>query len=238
MALELDYCRTATTADCLTVTITDQTGDYDAVDNPGGYGTPNPDRADLALFLYGWKWVSPDADDPEDIPLVIDNTDPINVTEWQIEESLDGYYYYKLFAVPVWDIATAYVIDDVVYDSTYQEYYKAIAPSTGSQPGDNPANWEVVDNLIEEEENESLTVQLYNDAITCRAEACWSQVLSDYSDQCCKDCDGLDICSQWIKTDALLQAAFMNIYQEKWREADYILSTLKDLCADVDCSVC
>lgn len=238
MALAQEYCRTAITSDCATVTITDQTGVYDAVDNPGGYGAPNTERADLALALFGWKWAAPDADDPTDTPLDINNDDPLNVASWQIEQSLDGYYYYKLFSVDLWDVATEYTAGHVVYDETYQNFYKALQISTGSQPGASPDDWELIDDLLVEEENDSLTVISYNDVITCRAEACWSKVLEDYSDQCCKDCDGLDICSQWIKTDALLQASFMKIYQEKWQEADYILSTLKDLCADVDCSVC
>jgi len=238
MALELNICRTATTADCGTVTITDQTGNYDAVDNVGGYGTPNPDRADLALFLMGWKWVSPDEDDPEDVPLTINNDDPLNVTSWDIAQTIDGYYYYKIFGVPVWDVAVAYTTGDVVYDSTYQAYYKALQGSTGSQPGATPLDWEVVENLLEEEDNDSIYLTDYNDVVYCRAEACVAKILSDYTDQCCKKCDGYDICKQWIQAETLFQSALVNSYQEKWAESDYILRYLADLCSNVDCSVC
>ena len=31
----------------------DVTGTYDANDNPGGYGTPNQDRSELAIYITG-----------------------------------------------------------------------------------------------------------------------------------------------------------------------------------------
>ncbi len=50
-----------------TVTMSDDTGVFNVVTNPGGYGTPNPDRSSLALILSGFKidgqeyvqWVDP-----------------------------------------------------------------------------------------------------------------------------------------------------------------------------------
>lgn len=50
MALVLAFTETENSPSANDITIADSTGLYDA-NNTGGYGTPNPDRADLKLFI-------------------------------------------------------------------------------------------------------------------------------------------------------------------------------------------
>lgn len=51
MALSVNY-KIIQPNDCESIVIEDTTGDYDAADNPGGYGAPNEERADITGTLF------------------------------------------------------------------------------------------------------------------------------------------------------------------------------------------
>jgi len=54
MGLQLKLSKVSLSSDGTTLVVQDTTGDYDSVNNPGGYGTPNPDRA-TTLVQLRWK---------------------------------------------------------------------------------------------------------------------------------------------------------------------------------------
>jgi hypothetical protein len=68
------------------ITIADSTGNYDAGTNTGGYGTPNPDRADVGLVI-----VANYKGSAGDTPLVITAYDPETATELEVALDLDGW---------------------------------------------------------------------------------------------------------------------------------------------------
>ncbi|UCD06999.1 MAG: hypothetical protein JSW41_04160 [Candidatus Aenigmatarchaeota archaeon] len=236
MALEQQICHTSNTADCEVFTITDQTGTYDAVDNPGGYGAPNPLRNDLALYLLGYKYK--EGEDDEDITAVINNTDPQNVTYWEIANSEDGYYYFDLLTINIWDNLTSYVVDDLVFHN--QVFYKALNANNNSEPSDINTDWEIVTDLAAETANTSLVANVrYNMNYTCRIEICYAKVVHDSGAICngCLDCKG-QVLKLYQRLDVLLQSMFINMSQENWIEADKVAQTMVGYCKKTDCRVC
>lgn len=74
----------------------DTTGSYDAASNTGGYGSPNPDRSDVALLVYAL-----DRTGSSDIVFSPISYDPVTVTKIQFnaDKSKDRYIRAHVFAV-------------------------------------------------------------------------------------------------------------------------------------------
>ena len=236
MALEGSVCMTANLADCSEFTITDQTGTYEVDNNPGGYGTPNEERVDVALYLCGYKYVK-GADDTN-ITSVINNTDPANVTDWTVANSEDGYYYFKLLIANIWDVTVQYEPGDIVFYS--QVWYKALTTHTGSAPSDINTNWEIISDMCDEEDNTSLVSSTtYDMNFTCRVETCYANVIEDSKAICitCPDCDNSAI-KLYIKLDVLFQAMWIAMSRLNWQIADEITKTIIGYCKKTDCRVC
>lgn len=70
MALELNLAYQRST-DGLSVTVTDNTGVYNSVTNPGGYGTPNPSVANFINFNISCYLPDPITLLPQSTPVVI-----------------------------------------------------------------------------------------------------------------------------------------------------------------------
>jgi hypothetical protein len=95
----------------------DETGDYNVSTNPGGYGSPNTARADLALILIAkYKATS------EDIEIDANTYDPESVTQWTFESlEGDGRYQFNVYSVARKTGAETPVTNDFVYDFTANE---------------------------------------------------------------------------------------------------------------------
>lgn len=132
------------------MTVIDDTGLYDAITNAGGYGTPNPDRSDLGLFVYGYEY-NPDGDDSL---ILSDNTEPNTASSWEFDISGDGYIYFFVLAFNAWDSSTPYDPDDLVYHNS--NFYKALQSSTNVEPSSSTsATWDILsdDEIIAEKAN-------------------------------------------------------------------------------------
>lgn len=93
--------------------ISDETGEYDASSNPGGYGGPNTARADVALIILGkYKASAGDTD------LTFDAYDPEIVTEFSVSNlDTDGYYQFKVYTVDKY-VAQPPTLNTFVYEFT------------------------------------------------------------------------------------------------------------------------
>lgn len=90
------------------------TGTYDVSTNPGGFGTPNPDRNDFAAILVAvHKLVETDQE------ASVSAYDPLSVTSFTIAITRDvnGELKYDLYLVPIFDSGGTYVDGDIVYDN-------------------------------------------------------------------------------------------------------------------------
>jgi hypothetical protein len=73
----------------------DNTGVYEASENPGGYGAPNTERADLALIVIAKYKASSGA-----VSITADTYDPESVTQWVFDDLQgDGNYEFSIYPV-------------------------------------------------------------------------------------------------------------------------------------------
>ncbi len=133
MGLALKLIKDSISEDGLTMLIKDDTGAYDADTNVGGYGTPNPARNTLALFLLCWNMrydgevsITPVAED-------IATYDPTDVTEWTVTLNKDGWQQAIVYGVKLYSTATLFEVNEVVYDVSSGELRKILTVS-GSGP--------------------------------------------------------------------------------------------------------
>lgn len=97
----------------LFIEVVEATGLYNAVDNPGGFGTPNPNRNNLALVFYGNH--KRQEQDVLAVPLA---HDPLTVESYTLNlANLNGVVQYYVFAVPVFNPVGVYADGDVTYDN-------------------------------------------------------------------------------------------------------------------------
>ncbi len=94
--------------------VEDATGLYDAVDNPGGFGDPNPDRNEVALIFYGnHKRVA------GDVEVVVNSYDPLTVDTFTISMAKlqNGHLEAYIFAVLIFDSGGVYDDGDITYNN-------------------------------------------------------------------------------------------------------------------------
>jgi hypothetical protein len=90
------------------------TGEYEATDNPGGFGSPNPSRNTLAMVLFA-EHMKVDGNVPAEI-LFYDAT---SVTSYTVvmDRDVNGVLNYNIFAIPIFDPLLTYVDGDIVYNN-------------------------------------------------------------------------------------------------------------------------
>lgn len=93
----------------------DTTGTYDVTDNPGGYGTPNTERTDLALIVIAkYKGVR-----DGDVEIEANTYNPETVTQFVFEAlNGDGRYQFKVYSVARKTGSETPSTNDFVYDFT------------------------------------------------------------------------------------------------------------------------
>lgn len=140
MALELKIRKQSISNDCLTLIIDDQTGAYDAVSNPTGFGAPNPERVDMGLITF---LVAKRSTGDEFITLALDDADPHVTVDWTATHGADTVYKAIMYGVDNWDSGVTYVLDEVVFNDADNLFYKSLSASNlNKTPASNPADWE------------------------------------------------------------------------------------------------
>lgn len=102
-----------------TITISDETGTYDVVSNPTGYGGPNTVREDVALIILGkYKATAGDTE------LTFDAYDPETVTSFSVSNlDTDGYYQFKIYTVDKF-VAQPPTLNTFVYNFSSDQLQK------------------------------------------------------------------------------------------------------------------
>lgn len=234
MALTLALRRGAISDDLTYFLVEDSTGVYNVDTNPGGYGTPNPARTDIALYLYGLKH---HADEADSALTVTGNTDPLNATSWQVGMTMDGYHYIRVVGVLAWSSATAYVVNNIVF---YQnKYYIATQAGSNLDPVNNSTYWTEVTDLTTDAvyANSSVYVYQLNTVIDSRGKQCYqTQIYNKAKDDC--NCNGSSpgpVVQPYMKIFVHLNAARFNCLQEKFALADAELKYLSEYCTSIGC---
>jgi len=95
--------------------MTNVTGDYHAVDNPTGYGTPNAAFAEYAHYAIIRK---KNVNEVADEDLVVEAYDETTETEFVAPRTVDGWYQGVELSIPVWTAGT--------YASGTVKYYNGV----------------------------------------------------------------------------------------------------------------
>ncbi|HDZ27737.1 hypothetical protein LCGC14_0641680 [marine sediment metagenome] len=119
-------------------TVEDTTGNYDVVDNPGGWGAPNDEFTDYAHYLTAYK---KNVNNVADERLVYADPDPITSLVWVIPRATDGWYYVKHYHIIIWTSGISFVAGEACYYNG--GIYLALADNTNSQPDVSPADWTI-----------------------------------------------------------------------------------------------
>jgi len=218
MALEFKLTIFSINADCENFSLIDETV----------YGAPNPDRADLAVYVTGFKKNNDGADTA--LTVLPETNDPFTVAKWAAESSMDGWHVFPMYGVSVWDSGTSYVTDDAVYDSG--NVYKALRASTNAPPSTSGSDWVAVTDMSEIDEAANIEFALIDINPTCRSEICYSKVVSQAAlDACKNDCDTL-YTKLYREVDVLMQGANVKCQQERNAEFETIIRALDNVCAD------
>lgn len=226
MALVLNLTAGAESSDCTTITLTDSTGTYNASTNPGGYGTPNWDRADTALLLFV-TWKGSDGDEAISITAYNEFT----VTSWSITIAKDGWYQYALYGCPVYDGATSYVLNNVVYYD--DKFYIALGPSTGSQPDGNPSDWAEITSVATMDDANNVYEDIVNDDVKCFTNQCAATYVHKYV---CANCGCADKEGKlYERIRRLIESA-----EYSWDKGDRTdfqekIEKATEICDDTDC---
>jgi len=93
--------------------VRESTGDYDAEENEGGFGSPNPERSTIALLVYAVHKLL-----AGNVTASVQAYNPASVATFTIAMSraVNGIIDYTVFALTFYDDQITYEDGDVVYD--------------------------------------------------------------------------------------------------------------------------
>jgi len=225
---DIKLCKVGVTSDCSHYFIEDTTV-YDLITDP---------RGAFAHFLVGYNYV---LDDVDELIEGINNDDPTVTIKWKIPSEKDGYSYFDLIKVPIWDGTIPYVTGDITFENT--KYWRAVSNHNNQQPSADLTNvyWEEVEDLYAIKDDLNLnnlppleTIR-FDTVNLCRANICYGEVVAAASKEDCADCSEL-VGKDYMKVDVLLQAALLLAAQTKYVDAHKLALLLADVCNDLsDC---
>lgn len=180
MALTADLVRTATTADGSSSTFTDETV----------YGTANPDRNEVAVYLTAYKV----DEDLVETALTVTTFNPETATAFTVSNgSVDGWVKYNFVIVDNWLIGTTYTKYDLVWDTGQNAFYEYINDSdTAGNIVTNTTYWLVVAdpttkiaNVGTVTESGNLIYQVVNKVLSFQTSICYIKAQSLKAKECC-----------------------------------------------------
>lgn len=148
----------------------DITGAYHAVDNPTGYGAPNDAFTDFVHYAIIRK---KNVNDVDDSILTLDAYNPVTATEFEADRDVDGWYEGTKFTIRIWSAGsyaagTVRSHNGVIYEAN---------TLTSQTPGAG-AQWDVVSDLEEIEDNATVTVTRDGRVTAFYADLYWSKQIA------------------------------------------------------------
>lgn len=129
MGVILNIVENSISTDGKYLNLTDNTGLYNVSDNPGGYGTPNPNKNQVAVILLA----NNKRQDEGDVLLTVQPYNPTVDYNYIVNIYKDGWYQIKSFGLRLYNLNTSFSITEAVYDSASGEIRK-ILTKTGVGP--------------------------------------------------------------------------------------------------------
>jgi hypothetical protein len=161
------------------------------------YGTPNPNRNQVATYLTAYKV----DEDLVESALVVDTFDPETVTSFTVTNVVDGRYRFKFVIVDYWSSTPVYDRYDLVWDPAQNKFYEYVnttpSPGGGSNPVVTDINYwaEVADptskiaNVGTATEADNLLYQILEKIIDFQTAKCYADIaIAVAKEGCVQDC--------------------------------------------------
>jgi hypothetical protein len=204
------------------VILTNTTGDYDNPDNLGGYGTPNPAFNALAHYAIIRK---KNVNDVDDVVQTLDISNPITAESFTCDRGSDGWFEGVLIDIEIWS-AGSFSADDVVYHNAV--IYKANTNTSGT-PGAS-ADWDVVSDLADIEDNGSIYTYTVGRTTAYDADTYWSKQIAQNSQRGrCGICDDDRQKERLDKIEFHINCVLVADQQGNNQDAEWNVLTLIDL---------
>lgn len=210
-------------------TIDDITGSYDALNNPGGYGTPNDDRNERGNYLL----LSSNDKSGNRTYLTVTNSTPLSTLSWAFTSTEDGWHQATLLSVGLWNGSDPFVssANDTVFYTVTGLFYVCIQNNTNIAPdsGSGSQYWEVVTDFTElQQDHGNIDVIEKNFLIHSRtsldiADKLYGVLSEDFA--CKLD---LDDASHPLNLIAMLEAAQSKMIDDKGDQADQIIDAIQE----------
>lgn len=232
MALELELTKDSISSNCLTLTVSDTTGDYNATTNPTGYGAPNETRANLYLKFFVTLRKSTGRES-----ITVSGYNENTVTSWAVTIAEDGWYELYLFACKAWSSGTTYQLNYIAYDASTDAYYKSIQGTNLNHAVSDAAWWTVtadIDDFIAAiNATQPNTYNVTKNIVElCQSRKCEGQMLLKAGCDCCDDC----FLKEYEKVRMKVESAGWAEALGSFTEAQEIVESLNEICANqIDC---
>jgi hypothetical protein len=207
------------------------------------YGSPNPNRNTLAVYLAGYKV---DASLVE-TALVLATYDPVTAAAFTATNTIDGHQRYKFIIAPQYDPSSAYNHYDVVYYVTTEKWYrsKSASPLVGVAPTTSGSWDEITDvaallaNVGTSEESENLTYQILDAGLNYATDVCLATLaIEDAKTNGCGDCtDCADPNLRRNKEELMTISYLMSAYASRQLFTKYEVAArnAQTYCSDCSC---
>lgn len=125
MALIINIAKDSINTEGTELNLTDDTGLYNASDNPGGYGTPNPNKNEIGIILLA----NNKRQDEGDVLCIVQPYNPTVDYNYVVNLYKDGWYQIKSFGLRLYSVNTSFALTEATYDSTSGEIRKILTKS-------------------------------------------------------------------------------------------------------------
>lgn len=230
MALTLVVTKSTISSDCGTLTIIDNTGDYDASSNTGGYGSPNETRANLYLKLFLTLKKS-DGDEAISIDAYNENT----AASWAITITEDGYYEAYLFGCLAWSSGTTFSLNEVTYSSATDKFYYSLQNSNTNNAVTDTDWWAEVTDVsslkaaIAASQSDAYA-DVYEWIETCNSRVCKARAYLSKDCGCSDNTGGCECNEKFDQVRYLIDGVDIHSALGTYAKGQTIIETIQGLC--------
>ena len=249
MPFAVEIVKQQESVDCEYVLLSDQTGAYHVTTNPNGYGAPNPDRADIAIFLVPRVYDPVEGTNTDLISTTVQsgNDIPVTATEWVLATAEDAYYPCDAAWVFIADGVVSVDTGDYIYDSNLANLYRSTADANTSEPNNSLATWVLgsiddaeFDTFLDNSGQKAAT----NFIILCRVEDGYQKFTAQITKNILNNpnttgCACLNRNQRkWERLHVLYNGAIALDQQNRYIEAGDVIKSLSDIITDINCEDC
>ncbi len=207
------------------------------------YGSPNPDRSDVAVYLTAYKV----DEDQVETALEVEDFDPETADEFITENTIDGWYKYNFVIIPVWLVGTTYNQYDLVWDTVTAAFYEYINASSSAGNAVTDVNYftPVADPTVKianvgiATESGNLIYQVINKVVAFQTSLCFIKSTSKTCKESCSPTSDCTCGSRTAKLATRIRCLFTNLSldeaQGKFLEGEKNARLAEKYCDECGC---